>query len=61
MQALAVALMPRALAQRVVVLMPRALLPLAFVPRALGLQPGPCFVCTLPRATGARTYCMTAR
>ena len=50
-QALAVALlMPRALAlQRVVVLMQRALvLPLAFAsPRALVLQPGPCYVCAL--------------
>ena len=61
MQALAVALMPRAPAlQRVVVLTPRALVPLvvvlmsreparllAFVPRALGLQPGPSYVCAL--------------
>lgn len=66
MQALAVALMPRALAlQRVVVLMPRALplplafvpralvLPLAFVQRALGLQPGPSYVCT----AGSRHRC----
>ena len=46
---LAVALTPRALAlQRVVVLMmPRALvLPLAFVPRALELLPGPCLSVT---------------
>ena len=67
MQALAVALMPRALAlQRVVVLTPRALVPLvvvlmsreparllAFVPRALGLQPGPSYVCT----AGSRHRC----
>ena len=48
-QALAVALTPPALAlQRAGVLMPRALvLPLAFAPtRALGLLPGPCYVCT---------------
>ena len=54
MQALAVALTLRVPAlQRVVVLMPRALLPLAFVPRALGLQPGPSYVCT----AGSRHRC----
>ena len=66
-QAPAVALMPRAPAlQRVVVLTPRALVPLvvvlmsreparllAFVPRALGLQPGPSYVCT----AGSRHRC----
>jgi len=58
-QALAVALTPPALAlQRAGVLMPRALvLPLAFAPtRALGLLPGPCYVCTAGPVLGSTIW-----
>ena len=60
---LAVALTPPALAQPLVdVLTPRE--PprvLAFVPRALGLQLGPCLSALLARGIGARIYCMALR
>ena len=56
-QALAVALMPRE-PPRVLAFVPRALvLPLAFVStRALGLLPGPCYVCTAGPVLGSTVW-----